>query len=147
MKWQSTENNDDITELQFHSSYGNHLLSGGVDGLVSIFDTNIGDEDDSLLQVVKHGPIHKAGFLSDEVIFALSHDEQLSIHPVTIEDEDHAMHLAEPLSNLEEARADDVPPVHFNDLRPVLGCDYAINVLQAGGNSFVATGNHTYVHA
>ena len=145
MKWQSTENNDDITGLQFHPSRGNYLLGGGVDGLVSIFDTNISDEDDSLLQVVKHGPIHKAGFLSDKVIFALSHDEQLSIHPMTIEDEDDA--LAGPSSNSHKARTDDVPPVHFHDLRPLLDCDYAIDVLHVGDNSFVATGNHTYVHA
>ena len=143
MRWQSTENNDDITDLRFHPSRRNHLLSGGIDGLVSIFDTNIGDEDDSLLQVVNHGPIHKAGFLSDKTIFALSHDEQLSIHAVTSDAGDAATSLVGPLSNTPEASTDYAPPIRFGDLRPLLHCDYAIDVLQVGGNTLVATGTHS----
>jgi WD repeat-containing protein 89 len=138
VKWQSTENNDDITDLHFHPTRRNHLLSGGIDGLVSIFDTKISDEDDSLLQVVNHGPIHKAGFLSDEVIFALSHDEQLSIHAVTRDIEE----AAATSSNTAHVNAGDVPPVHFGDLRPVLRCDYVIDVMQIGDKSFVAAGTH-----
>lgn len=140
MRWQSTENNDDITDLHFHPSRPRHLLSGGIDGLVSIFDTNVSDEDDSLLQVVNHGPIHKAGFLSDAVIYALSHDEQFSIHAVTSDADDTA---APPAGSSSDPVADDTPPVHFGDLRPVLQCDYAIDVMQLAGQCFVATGTHT----
>ena len=143
MKWQSTENNDDVTDLHFHPSRRNHLLSGGVDGLVSIFDTDIGDEDDSLLQVVNHGPIHKAGFLSEEVVFALSHDEQLSIHAVTSDTEEVAMPLTGSSPDIAHASANDVSPVHFGDLRRVLHCNYAIDVLQVGDKSFVAAGTHS----
>jgi WD40 repeat protein len=143
MKWQSTENNDDITDLHFHPARRNHILSGGIDGLVSIFDISINDEDDSLLQVVNHGPIHKAGFLSNEVIFALSHDEQFSIYALTNDAEEAAMPLAGSLSDTVHATPNDVPPVHFGDLRPVLHCDYAIEVLQFGDNTFVVTGTHS----
>jgi WD repeat-containing protein 89 len=143
MKWQNTENNDDITDLHFHPSRRNHLLSGGIDGLVSIFDTNITDEDDSLLQVVNHGPIHRAGFLSDEVIFALSHDEQLSIHAVTCDTEDATIASAGPPADTASFSADDIPPVHFGDLRPILQCDYAIDVMQFGDKCFVAAGTHS----
>ena len=142
MRWQSTENNDDITDVHFHPSRRNHLLSGGIDGLVSIFDTNVEDEDDSLLQVVNHGPIHKAGFLSDEAVFALSHDEQFSIHAVT-SDAETAILLPGSLSENANPATSDIPPVHFGDLRPVLHCDYAIDVLQVDGGTFVATGTHT----
>lgn len=134
MRWQSAENNDDITDLQFHPSRPNHLLAGGIDGLVSIFDTNVQDEDDSLLQVINHGPIHKAGFLSDETVYALSHDEQLSIHAVT--------------NQSDTSNADDVSPILFGDLRPILQCDYAIGVFEVGGEVFVAAGTHqryTYI--
>jgi hypothetical protein len=143
MKWQNSENNDDITDLHFHPSRRNHLLSGGIDGLVSIFDTNITDEDDSLLQVVNHGPIHKAGFLSDEVVFALSHDEQLSIHAVTRDTEDATMPSAGTPADTPRFSADDIPPVHFGDLRPVLQCDYVIDVLQFDDRCFVAAGTHS----
>jgi hypothetical protein len=37
----------------------------------------------------------------------------------------------------------DIPPVHFGDLRPVLHCDYVIDVLQVDDSTFVATGTHT----
>jgi hypothetical protein len=139
MRWQTTENNDDITDLYFHPSRRNHLLCGGIDGLVSIFDTNISDEDDSLLQVVNHGPIHKAGFLADEIIFALSHDEQFSIHSVTSDVQDVAVPV---VGSLSDTAADDIPPVHFGDLRPVLHCDYVIDVVQFGIQNFIATGTH-----
>lgn len=139
MRWQTTENNDDITDLHFHPSRRNHLLSGGIDGLVSIFDTNISDEDDSLLQVVNHGPIHKAGFLADDIIFALSHDEQFSIHTVTSDVQDAMVPVVGPIS---DTATDDTPPIHFGDLRPVLQCDYVIDVVQMSDKNFIATGTH-----
>jgi len=70
MRWQSSENNEDITALQHHPSNDRLLLSGGDDGLVSIFDTSIQDENDSLVQAFDHGvlnqqasgPMHRRGF-------------------------------------------------------------------------------------
>ena len=102
-------------------------MSGGIDGLVSIFDSEVQDEDESLLQVVNHGPIHKAGFLSSEAIYALSHDEQFSIHPVTEELGDHE---------------NGPPPRRFGDLRPVLSCDYVVDVFSVAGDVFLVAGSH-----
>ena len=128
-RWVNAENNDDITALQFLHRRTNHLLSGGIDGLVSIFDTNIAEEDESLLQVVNHGPIHKAGFLSDRTIYALSHDENFSIHPVTVDNE----------SDMENEPA----PVIFGDLRPAIPCEYVIDIIRIGNTSFVAAASHS----
>ena len=103
-------------------------MSGGIDGLVSIFDTNINDDDESLLQVVNHGPIHKAGFLSDKYGFALSHDEKFSIFPVLDSD------LEEVGSSLHQ--------LDMGDLRESLHCDYVIEVIRAGSIIYIAAGSH-----
>ncbi|EEH15897.1 hypothetical protein PABG_05984 [Paracoccidioides brasiliensis Pb03] len=116
--------NDDITELQFHPTRHNILLSGSTDGLVNIYDTTISDEDDAILQVVNHGSIHRAGFLDEQAIFALSHDEVFSIHP-----------LNNPGEN-----APDPAAIQFGDLRPVLQNDYVVQVLDGHGGTFVASG-------
>ena len=91
---------------------------------MSIFDTNIEDEDESLLQVINHGPIHKADFLANEVVYALSHDEQFSIHSIA--------------SDVENSP----PPQIFGDVRPLLHCNYVIDVLHDGENGIhVAAGS------
>jgi WD repeat-containing protein 89 len=59
MIWESSENNEDITALQHHPSNNHLLLSGGDDGLVSIFDTSIQDENDSLVQAFDHGALNQ----------------------------------------------------------------------------------------
>ncbi|PGH06210.1 hypothetical protein AJ79_06598 [Helicocarpus griseus UAMH5409] len=122
--------NDDITELQFHPTRHNVLLSGSTDGLVNIYDTTISDEDDALLQVVNHGSIHKAGFLGEHAIYALSHDEVFSIHPFNNPDEN----AVEPA------------PIQFGDLRPVLQNDYVVQVLDGRGGTFVASGKASEKH-
>jgi WD repeat-containing protein 89 len=127
LRWQASENNDDITALQYHPSNHQRLLSGGDDGVVSVFDTSIEDEMDSLIQAHNHGPIYRAGFLSDAAIYALSADQQLSIYPV---------------NSLEEDGLDPVQPVPFGDLRPAAQCDYVIDVLRDSPQSYVATGSN-----
>ena len=130
-QWQNAENNDDIVDLQYHPSRFNHLLSGGVDGLVSIFDTSVSDEEDSLLQAINHSPIHSAGFVSDDVLYALSTDEQLAIHPVTTQ------------LNAEDVSESKVL-ADMGNLRPLLACDYVIDVIRsADGSANVVAGSHT----
>lgn len=127
--WQCVEShNDDITDLQFHPSLPNRLLSGSTDGLVSLFDTTVQDEDDALIQVINHGSIHKAGFLSNDAIYALSHDEQFSIHPLNTIDEE----AVEP------------QPIVMGDLREKVGCEYVIDILKSGEGNIVATGLHSH---
>jgi hypothetical protein len=107
------------------------LLSGSTDGLVNIFDTNIPEEDDALYQTINHGSsIHHAGFLTDVDVFALSHDEKLSMY--------------EMITNTEET-VEEPPPVHFGDLRERLGCEYVANILpRPGGSAVAGIGSHRY---
>ncbi len=127
-RWQNTEVNDEITALDLS---GPLLLSGGDDGLVSVFDTRILEEDDSLVQAVNHGPIHKAGFLdTSSSLYALSSDQQLALHSLTLDVED----------NQTEA-----PPDQLGDLRPIIPCEYVIDVFGSGSDHVVACGSHRLV--
>ncbi|KAI2225807.1 hypothetical protein LOZ15_000201 [Ophidiomyces ophidiicola] len=117
--------NDDITELRYHPTRNNVLLSGSTDGLVNIYDTTIADEDETLLQVINHGSVHHAGFIGVKAIYALSHDELFSIHPFNDPDEN----VVEPA------------PIQFGDLRSALHCDYVVNVLVGAAGAYAATGS------
>lgn len=110
------------------------LLSGSTDGLVNLYDTTIADEDDALLQVIKHSSVHHAGFLSEDSVYALSHDELFSAHPLTNPDDD----------NLSAAAS--AAPVHFGDLRPALECEYVVQVLSNPSGNYIAAGNARLVH-
>ncbi|CAI7657631.1 hypothetical protein N7533_005912 [Penicillium manginii] len=117
--------NDDITELQYHPSRSNILLSGSTDGLVNIYDTTVTDEDEALVQVINHGSIHHAGFLSDRTIFALSHDEDFSVHPATDPDEP----------------GEGPEPVQFGDVREPLACEYVAQLCIGSQGPYMAAGN------
>ncbi|KAE8151033.1 WD domain protein [Aspergillus avenaceus] len=117
--------NDDVTELQFHPTRHNVLLSGSTDGLVNIYNTTITDEDEALVQVINHGSVHHAGFLSERAIYALSHDEVFSIHPATDPDE--------------EGEAPN--PVQFGDLRQPLNCEYIAQLCVGSQGPYIAAGN------
>lgn len=92
---------------------------------MSIFDTTIVSEEDSLAQVINHGPIHRAGFLNEKVVYALSSDEHLSLYPVSANDD-----------------SDDPEPAVLGDLREGVGCEYAIDVSPEGLAGYLAVGNH-----
>lgn len=128
MRWHNPENNDDVTAVDFHPTQDNLVLAGGDDGLVSIFDTNIADEEESLVQAINHGPIHKAGFMQNSSFFALSSDHNLAIYPVYSKEDDQ-----------------EFAPVSFGELRPIVPCEYVIDVVRTGPNFAVATGSHRSV--
>ena len=117
-------------QLNFHPSKSSCLISGSTDGLVNVFDNAMRDEDDALLQIVNHGSsIHHAGFISDKLIFALSHDEILSLYP-----SDHS-----------GADDDSTQSTAFGDLRSRLDCDYAVDMLSSHiGAPMIAVGSHRY---
>ncbi|KAL3471990.1 WD domain protein [Aspergillus californicus] len=117
--------NDDVTELQYHPTHHNVLLSGSTDGLVNIYDTTITDEDEALVQVINHGSVHHAGFLNEKTIFALSHDEVFSIHPATDPDD----------------QAQEPEPVQFGDLRQPLACEYIAQLCIGNQGPYIAAGN------
>lgn len=102
---------DDITTLFWHPSRPSVLLSGSTDGLVSVHDTSIADEDEMTVQTLNHGAsIHCAGFIGDSLVYALSHDERFALYDIS---EDHSSGNA--LRDL-------------GDLRESLECQYVADV-------------------
>lgn len=99
---------DDVTELNFHPTDPNILLSGSTDGLVNILDTRITDEDEVVITAFNHGSVHKAGFLNQTEVFAISHDEKFALY--SMEDDNKAA------------------TKEFGDLREVVGCQYVANI-------------------
>lgn len=111
--------------MSFHPSRTNLLLSGGDDGLVSVFDTDVADEEDSLLQAINHGPIHRAGFLGDNRIYALSSDQNFAVHPVSTPGDEQ-----------------DPSPTLIGDLRPIIPCQYVVDILKSGQDYIVVAGTN-----
>ncbi|TQV96462.1 WD domain-containing protein [Cordyceps javanica] len=103
---------DDVTELAFHGTQPALLLSGSTDGLVSIYDTRIADEDEVTVQTFNHGAsVHHAAFLSpSSEVLAISHDERFALYDAG-----------------EETPSGDATH-DFGDVRPLLGCQYVANV-------------------
>lgn len=84
---------------------------------MNLYDTTIIDEDDALTQVFNHGSsIAHTDFLSDDELFALSHDEIFSIYQFTDSHEDGISHSAHA----------------FGDLRPQLQCEYIVDLVSSG---------------
>lgn len=124
--------NDTITQLSFHPSKSNILLSAATDGLVSLFDTTIADEDDALTQVLNHySAVHCAGFVDEEEVYAVSSDEQLSVYT---------------LSKPDDAEDAVLPVTTFGDVREQLQCSYVVDVLPTAGSppAWIAAGDTRY---
>lgn len=115
-------------QLQYHPTRPDIFLSGSTDGLVNIYNTTIADEDDALVQVINHGSVHHAGFLTEKTIYALSHDEVFSIHPATDPDE----------------QTQEPDPVQFGDLRQPLDCEYIAQLCIGSQGPYIAAGNKMY---
>lgn len=96
---------------------------------MNIYDTTVTDEDEALVQVINHGSVHHAGFLSERTIFALSHDEHFSVYPAT--DPDDA--------------SQEPDPVNFGDVRDPLGCEYVAQLCVGTQGPYIAAGNKMYV--
>jgi WD40 repeat protein len=99
---------DDVTELNFHPLEPNVLLTGSTDGLVNILDLRISDEDDVVITAFNHGSVHKAAFLNDTEVFAISHDEKFALYSMA--DDNKAATL------------------DVGDIREVIGCQYVANI-------------------
>lgn len=126
MSWKGTNCS---TQLQYHPSHSSILLSGSTDGLVNLYDTTVTDEEDALHQTINHGSsIHRAGFIDDVNIYALSHDEKFAMYTM----------ITNVAENVEEP-----PSVQLGDLREILGCDYVATVLaRPGGGGVLGVGSH-----
>ncbi|KAG9762948.1 WD40 repeat-like protein, partial [Aureobasidium melanogenum] len=118
---------DTVTQIAFHPTQQNTLLSGSTDGLVSLFDTTISDEDDALVQVLNHyGAVHCAGFLNAEEVYAVSTDEQLSVYT---------------LSKPTDAEDATLPVTAFGDVREQLKSSYVIDVFPNSPSAYIAAGD------
>ncbi|OQN96792.1 hypothetical protein B0A48_17352 [Cryoendolithus antarcticus] len=107
---------DTITQLAWHPTQSNLLLSGSTDGLVSIFDANVEEEEDALMQVLNpRSAVHCAGFLTDDQVYTLSTDEQFSVYG---------------LDKTGTAEEEPLPAHQFGDLRDKLDCMYVVNLAQ-----------------
>ena len=103
--------------LSFHPQTPTHLLSGSTDGLVSVHDTLIADEDELTLQTFNHNAsIHHAAFLGRDELMALSHDERFALYEMARHGED--------MEEEEEGRGTGDATRDFGNLRDVLGCQY-----------------------
>lgn len=112
-----------------------------MDGLINIYDTTIEDEDDALLHIINHGSsISHAGFLSEKEIYALSHDESLTVQ--SLDDPDGEESAASTADHHH-------PRTIFGDLRPILKCEYIVNVLplsrSKNNGAIVGAGSHRFV--
>lgn len=112
---------DDITDVMFHPSDPNVLLSGSTDGYTNIYDLTQEEEEDALHQVINYASIHSCGWLSQKRIYTLSHMETFAIHE-----------LNDKTDELREPR-----PLDYGDVRKPWNCDYVIDIYPG----FVATGS------
>ena len=117
-----------------------------MDGLINVYDTNIVDEDDALVHIINHGSsISHAGFLSDTEIYALSHDESFTVQQLDDIDPDEA---SSPAAAAAAAAAAGVQSrLVFGDLRPILKCDYIVDIIQSSRPKevIIGAGSHRYV--
>ena len=112
-----------------------------------MYDIKAAEEDDALVEVLNYGSsIHHVGFLTPEAVYALSHDETLAIYSSLSEGKPDG-------GSLSEGDADSKQQAQsFGDIRPVVACEYAVNVLVppsgggfVAGGAWLAAGNHRSV--
>ncbi|CAH0014990.1 unnamed protein product [Clonostachys rhizophaga] len=114
---------DDITTLTYHPSNPNVLLSGSTDGLVSVHDTSIADEDELTVQTLNlNASIHRAGFLGPSLVYALSHDERFAIYDIS------------------EAQGSGDAIRDFGDLRGYAECQYVADIVPKNDGSGAIVG-------
>jgi WD40 repeat protein len=73
---------DDVTQVKFHPTDPNAMISGSTDGLVCLYNLADMNEDEALYQVIKDESTHKIGYFgpSFEYLYILTHMETFSIH-------------------------------------------------------------------
>lgn len=103
---------DDVTDVVFHPSDANVLMSGSTDGYTNIYDLRQAEEEDALYQVINFSSIHSCGWISPRRIFTLSHMETFAIHEL----------------NNKSDEATEPHALEFNDVRESWNCDYVVDI-------------------
>jgi WD40 repeat protein len=104
---------DTLTQLAFHPAQPNFLLSGSTDGLISLFDCSIQEEEDALQQVVNpRSAVHCAGFLGEKEVYVVTTDEHFSILPIGEDTGNGAITVR-----------------NFGDVRERLQCMYVVDLI------------------
>ena len=125
--------NDDVTEVQFHPTDPNGLLSlGSTDGLINIYNTSITDEDEAVYHTINNeASIHRAGFGGGgdhKRVFVLSHMGDFFNLDIPDPDVEHI--------------ENDPKPVLFGDVRKKWGCEYVCDVIITPMNSSTTLGGY-----
>jgi WD40 repeat protein len=115
---------DDITQVKFHPTKPNLLMTGSTDGLVCLYNLETLVEDDALYQVIKDDSIQKIGYFGPnyEYLYSLTHIETVSLW--TFED-------SEKIASFGDVRG----------VSPELRLDYCIDL------QFDSQSNHLYLIA
>lgn len=121
--------NDDITVTKFHPTQSNLLLSGATDGYVNIYDLNISNEDDAMLQCITFDSVHSANWLSSNRITVLSHIETFGIFTLASEQEING-----------ESATDTSTDNIFGDIRDKWNCEYVVDIFPPG---YIVTGKNS----
>ncbi|KAH6575455.1 hypothetical protein BASA50_005501 [Batrachochytrium salamandrivorans] len=72
---------DDVTQIKFHPTQAEAMISGSTDGLICLYNLSTWEEEDALYQVIKNDSVSKLGFFgpSSEYIYATTHIETMSL--------------------------------------------------------------------
>lgn len=130
--------NDDITDTKFHPTRKNILLSGATDGYVNVYDLEVIDEDDALLQCINYASVHSAGFTTENRVYVLSHMETFSMFDLSSKediDPEFVSESSSPRSNTQKRGDKD-----FGDIREAWDCEYVIDLYAPG---YVACGSNS----
>lgn len=95
--------------------------------MVNIYDTQITDEDEVVIQTLNHdASIHHAGFLNETEVYAVSHDERFALY------------------NIAEDQEKGSATNDFGDMRQALNCQYIANVTAKanGAGAVIGAGTH-----
>ena len=116
---------DEITSVKFHPNAAvHHLLSGGEDGLICVYDTSVSANDEAVISILNTDcPTRQIGFFGTghEGVYCLSSVETASIWHYP---------SAQRISN-------------FPSIRESLGCDYLIDCwYQDDGSLNLLAGDH-----
>lgn len=114
--------NDDITITKFHPTKRNYLLSGATDGYVNIYNLDVVDEDDAMVQCITFDSVHSADWLSDGRIGVLSHMETFGVFNMSTESD---------LTG-ESTETKNRGDLEYGDVREKWGCEYVVDFYAPG---------------